>query len=224
MNAKHVSLVLLSMFVLCMAACSKGQKQGSQTAASGSEGKPSPPNPFKVTVERADAQVKFLAYITPPDSDVSPDDLKHLGDSPMRGNGDSLPMISIVNNHTFLAREVSASDGKSQLIRVTFAVANPTPGARSFKLSDVTLVIGSYKSNEFVAAGYGHQMCGLFGKSREMLRDLVVDVGPKQSMRLSLAFPLPAEAANTGELMVGNSAPGPFEIRNGGSSRNQGQK
>ena len=222
MNAMRVSLVLFSTAVICMAACGRGQKHGSSTTPS--EEKAAPPNPLKVTVERADARAKFLAYVTPPDGSISPDDLERLGDSPMRGDGDSLPLISIVNNRTFLAGEVTAKDGKSKLIRVTFAVANPTPEARSFKLSDVTLVIGSYKSNEFVAAGYGHQLCGLFGKNRETLKDMVVDVAPRQSTRLSVAFPLPAEVANTGELMVGNSAPGLFEIRSDGSGQNHGQK
>jgi hypothetical protein len=130
----------------------------------------------------------------------------------MFGGGGGIPMISISNGSSFLAGEVSSSDGNTKFIRISVSVANPTQDTHSFKIGDVALVLGKGRMNDFAAVGYGSKLCAMGDTDRKTVKKIVVDVAPGDTANLSYLFPLMDANATQGQMVLGNSAPVTFEI------------
>jgi len=135
------------------------------------------------------------------------------------GQGDGIPAITIYEGHTFLAGEVSPKDENVKLIKITFTVTNSARQATVFTIGDVGLIIGSHRSNDFLAVGYGSSLCLAPDKDRKRLRGIAVAVPPAGGMtRLSIVFPLTNANARRGALVLGDSSPVPFTIEGASES------
>ncbi len=162
-------------------------------------------SPLKLTVESTEVGARFPAYVGG-GANISPPDTL--------GGGGGIPLISFSNGSSFLAGEVSSKDKNTNFIRVSLAFANPTQDAHSFKIGDVTLVVGKVRMNDFAAVGYGSKLCAMGDTDRKTVKKIVVNVAPGDSANLSYLFALTVANPTQGQVVLGNSVPVTFEIDN----------
>ena len=180
--------------LLCAAACLSAVHQGIA----------GPANQLTTAVDSVAVAPKFAVYVGG-GANISPP-------APIGGGG-GIPLISMSNGAAFMAGEVSSPDKNMKLLRITFTVRDTGHDATSFKIGDVGLAVGSEKWNDFMAVGYGTQLCAMGNEDRKKVREIVVTLRPGQARQLSVLFPLPSADAKEGELLLGSAPPASFQIR-----------
>jgi len=158
---------------------------------------------LRPSVTATASATKFLVYVGG-GANISPPDTF--------GGGGGIPLISMSNGAAFMAGEITSKGDKAKLIKVSLAVTNLAQVPSSFKIGDVSLIIGSDTLNDFAAVGYDSKLCAMGDEDRKKVKEIVVTVPPKATRRLSYVFPLFNPDAKHGELVVAGSTPVPFEI------------
>lgn len=156
-----------------------------------------------VTVDSVAVAPKFGAYVGG-GANISPP-------APMGGGG-GIPLFSISNGAAFMAGEVSSQDANVKLIRITFTVRNTAPDATGFKIGDVGFSAGSENWTDFMAVGYGDQLCAMGDEDRKKVKEIAVEIQPGGTRQLSVIFPLSKTNAKQGQLLLGKAPPASFAI------------
>jgi len=128
------------------------------------------------------------------------------------GDSGGIPLISISRGASFLAGEVRSNDAKTRLVKITVRFDNPARSAKSFKIGDLALIVGSHKWNDFLAVGYGSKVCAISSTDRKTVQQIVVDIPPGESRILSYVFPVDASDPRHGQLTLANSRQTPVDI------------
>lgn len=196
-------LGLAPVFLFTAAGCNRGPSSGqpgTSSAAKQSAVKappPAPASPLKLQVDEAFVRAKLDIYVGG-GSNIDPPD-------PV-GGGDGIPLISLSNNGpAFMAGELSASDGKTRFLKVTFDVTNPTAAPQSFRIGDLKMTDSSGTQWNWAAVGYGDKLCGMSGADRDAVAQTSVQLAPHASRQMSMAFPVTSSGTQGLELALGSS-------------------
>jgi hypothetical protein len=200
---KKTSLIALVIVATQFAGCSQESKTNQPPAAA----PPVAVTPLKVSITSVAVATKFQAYVGG-GTNISPPEPFH---SPFGGGG-GMPMISISSGSAFLAGEVSSKDEKTKLIEVECTIDNPTDKPESFKIGDLSLSVAGDRASDFMAVGYGDQLCAMSDDDRRIVKETVIEVSPSGHRKLSYIFPLFSPDAKQGEIILQHSPPVTFNI------------
>jgi hypothetical protein len=128
------------------------------------------------------------------------------------GGGGGMPLISISNGSSFLAGEISSTDGKTDLMRIEVEVRNSTQKSESFKIGDLSLAVAGARVGDFIAVGYDDRLCAMSGADLQKVKGILVEVAPQSRRTLSYVFPVPNSESQQGQLVLQSASPVFFEI------------
>jgi len=168
------------------------------------------PSPLKPRVIAVEIGTKFFARFGG-GTDISPSE--GAGAVSTSTYGDSgIPRIQISEGHAFVAGEIRGQDERSKLVRIVIDFENPLEQTESFKIGDVALIAGKDRSNDFLAVGYGSQLCAIEPQDKRAVKEIVVQIPPKDWRTLSFVFALPRNDSKQGSIVIGDSTPVPFQV------------
>jgi hypothetical protein len=161
--------------------------------------------PLRLTISSVAVANKFQAYVGGGSNIEAPEPISFFG------GGGGMPLVSIAHGTTFLAGEVSSTNGNRELVRIEVVVQNPTEKSESFKIGDLSFAVAGVRAKDFVAVGYNDLLCAMGDADRQKVKEIAVEVAPQSRRTLSYVFVLPGQGAQ-GELVLENATPVSFEI------------
>ena len=164
--------------------------------------------PLRLSVSSVAVATRFQAYVGGGSNIEPPTPIDF-------GGGGGMPLISMSGGASFLAGEVSSTDGNTDLVRIEFEVRNSTQKPQSFKIGDLSLLVAGARVGDFIAVGYGSQLCAMSGPDLQKIKEIRVDVAPQSRRTLSYVFPAAkSSGSRQGQLVLESAAPLSFEVSN----------
>ena len=187
------ALMAIFLLILCSAITVK--------AAPATQPASQPSADLKLSVSSVSVDTKFQIYVGGGRSIEPPEPI-----------GGGMPLISMGGGSTFMAGQLSSSDGKTKFVKVSCTITNSASAQRAFKLGEVAMTVAGTKANGFAGVGYNDRVCGMGGDDRKAVEQISVNVPANGSRSVTYIFPLLAPDSKKGELSLQNGAPVSFDI------------
>jgi len=203
-------LILLMLFLaISQTHCTqKGVSNQAVSSRSSTNSLNVKPSPIRPRVRWVKIRTKFFVR-RGGGADISPKEgIYSDGDN----DGDEIPAISMSNNSVFVAGELKVQGEGIKLIKIVCDFENPLQQIESFKIGDVALIIGQYRSNNFLAVGYDSKLCEISHEYRDSVKKIVVEVPAKGTKTLSFVFAFALNNFKQGSIVIGGSTPVPFQV------------